>query len=284
MSNIEIALFLFNRPKHTEQMLQSLIECKNVEFVNLNFFIDGPRNEQDLSQIVIVESLVRKYCAHLKFNIIKQRSNEGLANSIIYGVSEIFEKADSVIVIEDDLILHNLFIEYMSRTLDFYKNSTGIFSISGYSPLTFPTHEDFRFYLSPRIHSWGWGTWKNRWSGVDWELRNIGDFLTSKVWIDFFSSGGPDLIPMLRDQLKGNINSWAIRFNLEAAKLSNYTLYPSKTLVLNRGFDGTGVHCGFNESIQSRSFEKYVMLPENFYVPFPKNQILSDFFTHYKNQ
>jgi len=49
---------------------------------------------------------------------------------------------------------------------------------------------------------------------------------------------------MLKGQIKGINNSWAVRWYAAAFLVNKLTLYPNKTLIYNIGFDGTGVHSG----------------------------------------
>jgi hypothetical protein len=49
---------------------------------------------------------------------------------------------------------------------------------------------------------------------------------------------------MLKQQIKGEVNSWAIRWYASAFIQNKLTLYPGTSLVSNIGFDGTGTHCG----------------------------------------
>jgi hypothetical protein len=48
---------------------------------------------------------------------------------------------------------------------------------------------------------------------------------------------------MLKNQVRKNIDSWAIQFYLVVFMEEGLTLFPKKTLVNNIGMDGSGVHC-----------------------------------------
>lgn len=47
---------------------------------------------------------------------------------------------------------------------------------------------------------------------------------------------------MLRDQIAGKNDSWAIRWHASAFLNNKLTLFPSKSLVKNIGNDGSGIH------------------------------------------
>ena len=48
---------------------------------------------------------------------------------------------------------------------------------------------------------------------------------------------------MLRHQMRGERDSWAIRFCYAQSKQDKYAVYPKETLTLNIGEDGSGTHC-----------------------------------------
>lgn len=48
---------------------------------------------------------------------------------------------------------------------------------------------------------------------------------------------------MLKDQIIGRNDSWAIRWYASAFLKNKLTLYPARSLVLNIGLDASGTHC-----------------------------------------
>lgn len=56
---------------------------------------------------------------------------------------------------------------------------------------------------------------------------------------------------MLQNQIDGKISSWAIRWLTSTYLDDMYCLYPSKSLVLNDGFDGSGTNCEAGFSFES---------------------------------
>ena len=60
---------------------------------------------------------------------------------------------------------------------------------------------------------------------------------------DFDFDGSYDFSGMLRNQIAGKNNSWAIRWYASAFVQERLTLYPGRSLVKNIGFDGSGMHC-----------------------------------------
>ena len=266
MSELPVVLiFLFNRPSHTRNLFESIITNQNSNLFEYVVYVDGPRNIVDQPYVLEVVEIVQEYSSKLKINLIRRDKNVGLANSVISGVSETLNSSEMVIVLEDDLIVHPVFFEYMTHSLNYYQTHSDIFAISGYQPFELQNSGNkLGTYLAPRIHSWGWGTWAGRWLQANWSNEVVLHFIQDPKWVNHFNSGGADLLPMLYDQIHNKINSWAIRFNLSAAREQKFTVYPRSTLVLNRGFDGTGVHCGENPVIQLQSFEDPIRTYQGF--------------------
>ena len=126
-------------------------------------------------------------------------------------------------------------------------------------------------YLSYRCMSWGWATWSDRWSKIEWDIKDFQQLKNNKKEIKLFNRGGDDLFPMLKSQLDGNIDSWAIRFCYAHYKNNSFCVYPVKSFVNNEGFDGSGVHCGIDKS---NKFEN--ILIEEVDISINKNIILDE--------
>lgn len=123
-----------------------------------------------------------------------------------------------------------------------------ILSISGHQPINLVTsnlnsYENLSLSLK-RPHSWGWATWKNRWIGVDWSSEFLVQAAFSKDIRRNLSSMGLDTVPMLRSQIQGHINSWAISFCVHASVTEQKTIYPITTLTINTGHGDESTHTG----------------------------------------
>ncbi|HEY6625627.1 MAG TPA: hypothetical protein VIZ21_01615, partial [Ignavibacteriaceae bacterium] len=82
----------------------------------------------------------------------------------------------------------------------------------------------------------------DRWETVDWEIKDFSAFISDKKVQNLFDRGGQDLTPMLKAQMKGKIDSWAIRWSYAHFKNNAYCLYPIIPLCRNIGTDKSGTH------------------------------------------
>lgn len=258
MNNAPVVLFAYNRPGHTSALLKSIDACYLAQNSDLFVFIDGCKNHENEKACRDVRKLVDEYAVHSRFkkcDVIKAESNKGLAKSVISGVSRIIEQYGRVIVLEDDLIVSRDFLQYMNEALDRFEGDTRIWSISGYSFPMKSTGNKKGVFFAPRGCSWGWATWKDRWTLVDWDVSDYSQFRRSHADRISFAKGGGDLPYMLDDQMAGLIDSWAIRWCYASERNNMVTVYPCKTKVCNCGLDGTGTHSGTSKKFDTKLAE-----------------------------
>ena len=238
-----ILLFAYNRPRHLRMIIAALQKNYLASASTLHIFCDGPKNEVDVLKCAEVQKVTKRITGFKNISVYTQENNIGLAESVIYGVTKILDHNSSVIVLEDDIVTHPYFLTYMNTALQFYKNSTHIFSISGYNHptnlLRIPDNYTKDIFLSRRPSSWGWATWKDRWEKIEWDTQKIIRNLKSMNKLD---AAGEDLRAMLILQSKGKIDSWAVRFCASSVQHNGFCVYPTISLVDNIGMDGTGRH------------------------------------------
>jgi len=239
-----IIVFAFNRPESFLNTVNSLLINKEAKDSDLFIFIDGPRNNtiDDVEKVKKTKELAFDITGFKIIKIISSKTNKGLAESIIDGVTRVINIYGKAIVIEDDLEVASNFLSFINQGLIKYKDENKIFSICGYSnKITIPKDFVYDAYFCTRSSSWGWGTWKNRWNSVDWDLNNWDRIKKTKI--DFNSWGGSDCFKMLRSVKNRQGNSWAIRFCYTQFIQDKLSLFPTISKVKNRGFDGSGINC-----------------------------------------
>ncbi len=277
-----IVLFVYNRPWHLKQTLSSLKQNELAQNSMLYIFSDGPKSASDRKSVDEVRKIIKTVAGFKTVNIILRDKNLGLANSVISGVSEIIKKYERVIVVEDDMIFSESFLEYMNKILFFYQNDMKVFSVSGYNfPISIPSSYKNEIYFSPRTSSWGWATWQNRWDKADWNITDFNNFIIDRDAVRTFNHGGDDLTLMLKKQVEGKIDSWAVRWCYAHYKNQAYCAYPIKSLVMNIGTDRTGTHFNKTKKYNVKLSEYTILqnLPESVFID---DQILKSFQNFFK--
>lgn len=265
MSYAPIALFIYNRPEHTGRTIEALQRCPEFKASPVFVFSDGPRKPANEADVQNARALART-ALQGHANFIEAPINQGLARSIIGGVTRLTAEFGRVIVVEDDLVVAPQFLTYMNAALDRYADDDRVMQISGYMfPVTAFSGRTEAFFL-PFTTSWGWATWARAWEHFDaeangWERLEQDASLRHR----FNVHGSFDYFHMLKLQLAGEIDSWAIRWYWSVFVRDGFVLYPPRTLVQNTGFDGSGTHgwrTARNFDSREERFSKIPQLPK----------------------
>lgn len=242
-----IILFVFNRPEHTRKTLQALSKNKLADKSSLYIYCDGvPSNASSIliENNNLVKKIIREEQWCKEVNIVESNENKGLATSVISGVNNILNKYGKVIVLEDDLITTNTFLEYMNLSLNKYMNNDNVFQISGYGfPVPKIKKANSSYFLNV-TSTWGWATWKRVWDSIDFECKDYEILKKNKKLVyEFNFQGAYDYKKMFFRQMESSeISSWGIRFYWNVFKNKALVLYPDNSLVRNIGWDNSGKH------------------------------------------
>ena len=244
MTYAPIVVFGFNRPNALKNTIASLLRNEEAKQSDLFIFVDGPREGRDgeKEKVDAVRDYVKSITGFKSLHYTFSERNNGLANSIIKGVSKVINKFGRVIVLEDDLSVQPNFLAFMNQGLEKYEDVDKIFSIGGYTnKLRIPTDYQADAFVFNDSTSWGWATWKNRWDTIDWKLEPFDNYRKYKSAFNKWL--GSDAWRMLKRWHKGEIKSWSIRFNFAQFMQDRPAIAPVYSLVANDGFDGNGTNC-----------------------------------------
>ncbi|CAG1003555.1 hypothetical protein MTYP_03102 [Methylophilaceae bacterium] len=242
MTHAPVALFVYNRPWHTRQTVEALLANDEAAQTPLYIFSDAPKDASANKAVAEVRAYIAGITGFESVTAIERSRNFGLANSIIDGVTQVCQQQGRVIVLEDDIVTSPYFLRFMNDGLGFYENDERVISISGY---VYPIKESLpeTFFLRG-ADCWGWATWKRGWSLFEPDGKVLLKKLEQRSLTYAFDSNGTyPFTRMLKNQIKGKTNSWAIRWHATAFAENKLTLYPGRTLVHNIGVDGSGTNC-----------------------------------------
>ncbi|MFO7445922.1 MAG: glycosyltransferase [Ignavibacteriaceae bacterium] len=236
-----IVLFVYKRFTSTKLTVESL--RKNSEAVNsdLIIFSDGAKSEKDINLVDDVRKYINSITGFKTVTVFKNEKNLGLANSIINGVTRVVNQYGKIIVLEDDMIISPYFLKYMNEALTLYENEDKVVSVHGY---IYPVNEKLpeTFFLRG-ADCWGWATWKRGWDIFEPDSEKLlQEIHNRKLEYEFDLNGTFNNVRMLKNQIEGRVDSWAIRWHASAFIKNKYTLYPGSPLVKNIGMDEQATH------------------------------------------
>ncbi|MDD3182478.1 MAG: hypothetical protein PHD48_06735 [Alphaproteobacteria bacterium] len=241
-SKAPIAIFAYNRKDNLEGMLASLQACHGFAESPIILFVDGPKSEKDMAQV----EAVRAYARALNWSnleVVCREKNMGLKQSIYTGVSSVCERYGRVIVLEDDLLLSPVALDYFNEGLTKYENEPRIWSIVGYQYDVPELREHNTALVLPFTHPWGWATWQRAWKQFDMSPTVDPRNLRSRTFKDAFDVYGlRDFRNMLVLNADGLINSWYILWYYTLFSAGGLSLFPPGSLIQNIGQKSGGTH------------------------------------------
>ncbi len=235
-----IALFVYNRPRHTKNLIDSLRKNREAAESDLIIISDAPKHEK-VTGVQEVREYIKSLTGFRSVRIIERSENYGLARNIIGGVTALLEESDRLIVLEDDLIVSPYFLSYMNDGLNLYAGDEQVGSIHGY---VYPVKEQLpeTFFLRGG-DCWGWATWKRAWSFFEPDGRKLLSEIKKRGLIrDFDLNNAYPYYRMLQKQVQGKNSSWAVRWHASLFLRDMLTLYPGSSFVNNQGADDSGTH------------------------------------------
>lgn len=248
------------RDEHLKKCLDSLRANPWAKYVDLYIGLDYPLKESHRPGYEkIVKILEEDFSVFRSFHLYKRTSNYGgLANA-----EDLIEKAcqecDQYIYSEDDNEFSKNYLEYMLKSLDYFRDDPDVISVSGYShPLDFNFQSECSVFTQNAIFSmWGTGCWKDKTDKCQKEVsedlslirdfpENIKKYKFSRYrWVDYVNCVAgvdPDdenvqkLCPMFS-------HATDIAMSVYLQVHGKYQAMPAISKVRNLGFDGSGMYC-----------------------------------------
>jgi GT2 family glycosyltransferase len=241
-----IALFVYNRPEHTRRTIKFLQQNLLADESRLYIFSDAAKDSSQQLLVDEVRAIIRLVDGFKSVELIERKTNFGLAESIIDGVSTLVSEYGIVIVFEDDLISSAYTLQYFNDALQRYQNEEKLMHIGAYMyPLKGENLPETFFYRAAT--SWGWATWERAWRDFEPDVNKIIARFDRKKKNEFSIEGTMNFWKQIIEFKRGRNNSWAIRWYASIFLKGGLTLNPSKSLINNIGHDGSGIHSGLND-------------------------------------
>lgn len=236
-----IALFVYNRPSHAQRTLDALAANRLADRTPLYVFSDGARNPDAAASVARVREIVRGAHSFGSVQLIERERNFGLAASIIDGVSRLCREHGRAIVVEDDLVTSERFLEFMNDALAHYAQAEPVMHVSGYM---YPVRTEGlpeTFFLPP-ASCWGWATWQRAWQHFHKDPAGLQRRFTAAQRRAFNLDHAFPYWMQVELNAQGRMNTWAIFWYASVFLRGGLCLHPRQSYVQNIGHDDSGVH------------------------------------------
>ena len=109
-----VCLFTYNRLAETKKTIEALQQNFLATETNVFIFSDYPKNDSAKYAVTAVRSYIKNVTGFKSVTVIERDENFGLAKSIKMGVSQVIKEFGRVIVLEDDLLTSQNFLNFMN--------------------------------------------------------------------------------------------------------------------------------------------------------------------------
>lgn len=239
--DVPILIVGFNRPDIIQQNIDNL---RQFSIQKLYVAIDGPRvgNDDDQRKVAEVRNIAKKidFCPNVYFKF--SEVNQGAEVTVSSAIGWVLEQEKYVIVLEDDVIAHRSFFQFMQEMLLRYEDDSRVAMVSGcnYTPMELPNGEDYCFCQSGHT-SGGWATWNRVWKDYDL-YEEIKEEYLKKEFLKSISAN--NTIAKKRKKIyeslkkNGKKNNWDVMFGYFRDTRHYLSIVPRSHLTSNIGVYG----------------------------------------------
>ena len=235
MNKLPILIIGFIRVDGIRKLLNSLVIG---QISGLYLAIDGPRNSLDLVEQTEIRRIIDEFAKRNKLPLLvwHRDFNLGVAAGIITAIDWFFSKVTFGLILEDDLVIGNDFIPFVTKALPILTEHEDVLMISGNQFFSNSNADGIGASHYPQI--WGWATTFAR-----WEIIRSGLLSQQNVeFRDFLSARSSYWAIGSRRALDGTIDTWDLPLVKFMRKELKLCLLPPVNLVMNDGFDRFATH------------------------------------------
>lgn len=242
-------------------LLKNCIEqlLLNKEAIDSDLYIssDAPYKPEDENKINNVREYIKTIKGFKSVTPFFHNENLGSLNASFLMVDRVLKKHDAFIFLEDDVLVSKNFLQYMNESLITFKNNPDIYFICSYlwPDLDISKLTDKDVFLWRGYCPWGMATWKDKWQSIEHDLKKFDYFFENKKSIDKFNKIDPNTILILKSDLAGKVQATDARICLNLFLKNKYSVFPAKSLCVNRGHDGRGEHKSSNNIYMNQELE-----------------------------
>lgn len=240
-----ILLIVYKRPETTSKVFEAIRKAKPTR---LYVAADGPANHtaEELKKISEVRNIATAVDWACEVKTLFSEINLGCKYNCSRAISYVFQREEQCIILEDDLVPIPDFFLFCETLLDYYKNDSRVFAISGSN---FNLNNNFNhmgpsYFFSKYFQPWGWATWKRAWNYYDsemkfwpeWKLSNdykkkLPDKLEQKYWKKIFEAA-----------YKKKNDTWDYAFIFSILRAGSLVARSNTNLISNIGFGKEATH------------------------------------------
>ena len=243
-SSAPVLLLAFNRADTTEQVFRAIAKTKPAK---LFFAVDGPRSdrENEAEACRAVQDIILMVDWDCEVKTLFREQNLGCGTSVPQSISWFFSHEEMGVILEDDILVHENFFDFVDQMLEKYMHDSRIMMVSGYNFSGSNVVSD-KYFFTGSPYVWGWATWRRAWDLFDFELAQWPKINNKKALKNIF----PSILERYRKtkqiaEVYGENapDTWDPHWALALIANDGKVILPEANLCRHIGFD-SGTHYG----------------------------------------
>lgn len=277
-----ILITVYNRLEHFQKCINSLRKCEFASESTLYISSDAAFREEDEQIIEHIRQYSQQITGFKEVIPFFQNKNKGLAKCYYESIEKIFTKSETLIFLEDDIIVSPNFLKFINAGLHFYKNDLNVLSVSGFSHSVFFDKENIKeneVYFTNRWNPWGFGIWRNKFLSIpNYTLIDLKRDLSDEYFVKKLNTIGMDLYPAFKRIVHNNkMLSLDFFYIYHMIKMNLVTVTPYSTKTFNIGNDGSGTRTKASSRYSTFNCKILEETVDSRFVPFSENEIVNKF-------
>ncbi len=270
-TKVPVIFLGFNRPDLAVRTLASIREDQPS---HLYVVLDGPRPDRpsDMERCKAMRDLVEA-TIDWDCDVIRDYSdkNMGCSKRVSSGITSAFQRYESAIILEDDLVIDPSFYSLCEYGLTEYRDAKQVIAITG-NNFQKQKRGTGSYYFSKFPHCWGWATWRRAWELFDYSMTPPAHRSDRSVIANYHCSESEQEYWLARfeDTRCHRVDSWAFRWLYSCWRNQGLAVTPNANLVQNIGFHDYSTHTIWNDqlrdhphSIPAKSIELPIVRPSS---------------------
>jgi hypothetical protein len=239
MSTVHVAVFAYQRASLLEATLNSLERCDGFRGRFVHIYCDAPRTDNDASNVDATRRVAAEWARRTGARSILRPANLGLHN-LVDGISELSSTEGAAASIEEDHVVSPDILLFLGRALQAYSTHEEVFQVCGYI-FGAPLRDCPDTFFLPMPMPSGWATWDRAWRYFSWEPAPASLLEIAQRRSEFDFGGDYPATLLLERALRGDFESYFIRWYLAMFLRHGIALCSRRSLIWNTGLS-SGLH------------------------------------------
>lgn len=245
-----VLITTLNRYDHFKSCLESLERCTGADKTEVFVALDYPPSEKYIDGWKKLDKYLQYKEVHNCFKILhvfRRDHNYGVCkpgDNFSQLVEDVTKKFERYIITEDDNVFSKSYLQYVNWGLEYYKDDEKVIAICAYgNPLKLPEiSKDANYFFNKDYGPYGPGFWAHK--SIKMTFEGLEKLIHSPKVLEYSLKCRMGLFANLLNMRKRRTLQGDGYFLATLVANDLYCVYPIHTFVLNKGWDGSGIHGG----------------------------------------